>query len=141
MRMGSVAARLGAGVAVAGVAAVAAGTFLPWLRSGVVLRDSYRAAAALRELVHGVPAAVLAAWPAVLPLCGLCVAGYAVGLRRTAAALACLVALAVGVVSGFALTTPATTLVAAAPSGPATTLAGAALLLAGAATTLGKRLR
>lgn len=120
----------------AGVAAIAVGVFLPWLRSGAVLRNSYQAAAALRELTHGVPATVMAAWPAILPLCGLCVAGYAVGPRRTSATLACLVALAVGVVAGFVLTTPPAALVAAAPTGPATVLAGAALLLAGAVTTL-----
>jgi hypothetical protein len=125
-----------AGLGAAGVAALAVGTFLPWLRSGAVLRDSFQAAAALRDLVQGVPAAALTAWPAVLPLCGLCVAGYATGLRRTAATLACLVALAAGLVACFALSTEPGTLLAVAPTGPATTLAGAALLLAGAVTTL-----
>lgn len=117
------------------MAAMAVGTFLPWLRSGAVLRDSFQAAAALRDLVQGVPAATLTV-PAVLPLCGLCVAGYPTGLRRPAAALACLVAPAAGLVAGFALATEPSTLLAMAPAGPATTLAGAALLLAGAVTTL-----
>lgn len=120
----------------AGVVTVATGTFLPWLRSGVVLRNSYQAAEALRPLVRGLPAAALTAWPAVLPLCGLCVAAYALGLSRTTAGTAALLAAATAATAAFVLSTEPSSLIAAVRTGPITTLAGAALLLAGATAIL-----
>jgi hypothetical protein len=93
---------LPAPVAAAGLALVAAGTFLPWLRSGARLRSSYELAGVVdRVLVDGAGPAVTAwnAWPvgaaAVLALVVL-------GMRRAAlfatipvAALACVYAGAV----------------------------------------------
>ncbi|HEX5405778.1 MAG TPA: hypothetical protein VFX16_26180 [Pseudonocardiaceae bacterium] len=111
-----------------------AGTFLPWLRSGAALRNSYQAATALHAWVNGVTAALLTAWPVVITAWALCVALYALRLRRVAAVVACLFGLttasvAVGVLgqggrSGV-LVSPVTT-------GPAVTLIGATLALVGA---------
>jgi hypothetical protein len=123
-----------AGVAASGVAVLLVGTFLPWLRSGVVLRDSYQSVTALHALVGGTEGVLLTGWLMVIPAWALCVALYALRLRRVSAALACLfgaltVAVAVAVIGqrgqAGALIGPVTT-------GPAVTLIGATLALAGA---------
>ncbi|HEX4723426.1 MAG TPA: hypothetical protein VH333_12985 [Pseudonocardiaceae bacterium] len=139
--MRTVIARLGAGVATAGLAVLVIGTFLPWLRSGTVLRDSYQSAGALRGLVSGLNAqagAVLGAWPAVIPCCAVCVAGYALGLRRSAAIVGLLVALVVGTAAGvIAVQGDATkSVVGPADTGPIVTLVGATIMLAGAITVV-----
>ena len=66
--MRTVVARAGAGAAVLGLAVIVLGTFLPWLRSGTVLRDSYESVGALRTLVEGgVLTTLLTAWLFVMP--------------------------------------------------------------------------
>lgn len=139
--MRTVVARLGAGVATLGLAVLVLGTFLPWLRSGTVLRDSYQSVGALRGLVDGLNAqvgALLSAWLVVIPCCALCVAGYALGLRRTAAVLGMILSLVVGTAAG------AVTVQGSAPdavfgpvsTGPVVTLVGATIVLAGAITVM-----
>lgn len=139
--MRTVVARLGAGVATAGVAVLVIGTFLPWLRSGTVLRDSYQSAGALHDLVSGLNAtagAVLGAWPVVILCCAVCVAGYALGLRRSAAVLGAIVSLIVGTAAGVVAVQPGATdsVVGPVPTGPVVTLVGATIMLAGAMTVV-----
>jgi hypothetical protein len=133
--MRAVVARLGAWVAAAGLAVLIAGTFLPWLRSGVVLRDSYQSVGALRALVSGgVADTLLNAWLLVIPVCGLSVALYALRLRRVSAALVCLVSAVVGTAAALVVVQRADpgALIAASATGPAVTLAGATAALVGA---------
>ncbi|HKN96310.1 MAG TPA: hypothetical protein VJX10_04260 [Pseudonocardiaceae bacterium] len=137
MRLGV--ARLGAGVAVAGLAILVLGTFLPWLRSGDVLRDSYQSVGALRTLVEGTGFGVLLnAWLMVIPACVVCVALYALRLRRVSAGLGVVVALAVGVAAGLVVAQgdDPGALIGAASAGPAVTLAGATAVLVGAIAVL-----
>ncbi|HEX9335494.1 MAG TPA: hypothetical protein VF892_06400 [Pseudonocardiaceae bacterium] len=139
MRM--VVARLGAGVATVGIAVLVTGTFLPWLRSGAVLRDSYQSVGALRGLVAGLNAQVgtlLAAWSVVIPCCAVCVAGYALGLRRSAAVLGVLVSAIVGTAAGVVAVQGGATDAVVGPvtTGPVVTLVGATIVLAGAITVV-----
>jgi hypothetical protein len=134
--MRTVVARSGAGVAAAGLVVLVLGTFLPWLRSGSVLRDSYQSAGALRDLVGGLNApagALLGAWTVIVPCCAVCVAGYAVGLRRTAAVLGVLVSLVVGTAAGVVRVQVGATDAVVGPvtTGPLVTLVGATITLAG----------
>ncbi|HEU5475228.1 MAG TPA: hypothetical protein VFV67_31680 [Actinophytocola sp.] len=95
----------GAVAAGAGLVLVAAGTFLPWFRSGVVLRNSYEVIGLLRTigLLDGGPFELaLAAWTMTIPMITLCVAAYALGFRRTAATLTATVAIICGTVGGIA---------------------------------------
>lgn len=141
--MRSVPDRLGASVAATGLALVIAGTFLPWLRSGVVLRNSYQSAGAVRVLVGGGASGVLLnAWLMVIPVCGLCVAIYALRLRRVSAGLAGVLAVAVATVAIVVRGDDASALFTAVATGPMVTLAGAVLALAGsAAIVVGPQVR
>ncbi|HVV24227.1 MAG TPA: hypothetical protein VHF06_32630 [Pseudonocardiaceae bacterium] len=136
--MRTVVARVGASMAAIGLVVLVAGTFLPWLRSGSVLRDSYQSAGALRDLVGGTPAVVLGAWLFVIPACGLCVALYALRLRRVSAGLSCLVSAVVGTAAGLVVVqgTDPGSLIGPAATGPAVTLIGATVALAGAIAVL-----
>ncbi len=137
-RMRTVVARVGASAAATGLVLLVVGTFLPWLRSGIVLRDSYRSVGALRTLVGGMPGMLLNAWLLVIPVCVSCAALYAVRLRRTSAALGCVVCAVVGTAAALVVVQgdDPGALVAAAITGPAVTLAGATLALAGAIAVL-----
>lgn len=131
-------ARVGASVAGIGLAVLVAGTFLPWLRSGIVLRDSYQSVGALRTLVGGTPAALLNAWLMVIPACAVCVVLYAFRLRRTSAGLGCLVCAVVGTAAALVVvqgTDPGAVVAAVAP-GPTVTLVGATVALIGAIAVL-----
>jgi hypothetical protein len=124
-------ARGGAGLAFAGLVVVLVGAFLPWLRSGSALRDSYQSVDVLRVQPAppgGAAGVLLYAWLAVIPLCSVSVALYALGVRRTAAALACLVAVLVAVVSIAAVLNmgAASDPIGFSPIGPIVTLLGAA---------------
>ncbi|HEX3779091.1 MAG TPA: hypothetical protein VHX38_05460 [Pseudonocardiaceae bacterium] len=133
--MRSVTARGGAGLTALGLLVLLAGTFLPWLRSGSVSRDSYQSVSALRGLPSpptGAENALLYSWLAVIPLCAICIALYALNLRRPSAVVACLASLLVVVASIIAMTRPdASGSVGFSPIGPTVTLAGAALALIG----------
>lgn len=138
-RMRTVVARLGASVAAIGLVLVVLGSFLPWLRSGDVLRDSYQSVGALRTLTEGTTiGTLLDAWLMVIPACVVCLALYALRLRKVSAGLGCLVALAVGAVAGLvtAQGDPAGSLIGPAHPGPVVTLAGATVALAGAIAVL-----
>jgi hypothetical protein len=118
-------------VLVAGLVVMVIGTFLPWLRSGRVDRNSYAAGDALRRL-EKLPAAVgylLDAWPFLALLCALAAAA-AVLNRMPIAAVAGVVAAAVaGSVSGYVIARASGSLVRPVFFGPITTLTGSCVVL------------
>lgn len=122
-----VAAAGGAG----GLVALVVGTFLPWLRSGRVSRNSYEADGTIQRLlgVRGLGHAALTAWPFLGGLCAAAVALFALGLQRLAAVLAALVAVAAGGVAIATLRVPAAPYAAPASAGPTVTILGAVLTL------------
>jgi hypothetical protein len=137
-------ARGGALLALAGLAVVLIGTFLPWLRSGDTLRDSYQSINVLRvqPTAPAEPVAVLLdAWLTVIPLCSVSIALYALRVRRTAALVACFVAVLVAVTSVVAMVHvggPADP-IGFSPTGPVVSLFGAAAALVGGIVVLGSR--
>lgn len=134
-------ARGGAWLAFAGLAVVLAGTFLPWLRSGQVLRDSYDAINVLR-VQPGPPdepvQVLLDAWLTVIPLCTVSAALYALRVRRTAALVVCLVAVLTAVTSVIALSHAGapTDPVGFSLTGPIVTLFGAVAAFIGGIVVL-----
>lgn len=134
-------ARCGAGLAAVGIAVVVAGTFLPWLRSGTVLRDSYQAVGAVRTLlVSGPMSTLLTAWLFVIPVCGVCVALYALRLRRVSAMFACVVSLVVGTAAVLVTVQGSDpgALIGVSMAGPVVTLAGAVAALVGSTAVLAR---
>lgn len=129
-------ARGGPWLAFAGLAIVLAGTFLPWLRSGDALRDSYQSVDVLRVQPtppSGPVGVLLYAWLAVIPLCAISVALYALRARRVAALVACLIGVLGLVTAALALLNagdPAEA-VGFSRTGPIVTLCGAAAALVG----------
>lgn len=123
--------RLAPAAMCAGLVVLMIGTFLPWLESGRVSRNSYAGDSALRELVDvgGALDAVLRAWPFVGLACAAAVALVLLGRTRTGAVLGGLAAACAAALAGWALQSPAHGVVRPAGTGPATTLIGAALSL------------
>jgi hypothetical protein len=125
-----------AAVTAAGLVVAGVGTFLPWVRSGTVLRDSYESIAVIRtiKVLDGSPLAlVLDAWTLLIPVITLCVVVYAVGLRRSAATISAVVAIISGTVAGSATVVGGGDEVrlGISSTGPVTTLVGAVLTLVG----------
>lgn len=123
-------------VTAAGLVAVGAGTFLPWVRSGDVLRDSYQSIAIVRtiKVLDGSPLAlVLDAWTLLIPAITVCVVVYALGFRRSAATLSGVVAIISGTVAGSATVVSGGEEVrlGISSTGPVTTLIGSVLALVG----------
>lgn len=129
---------LAAALGVIGLVVLVTGTFLPWLRSGRAGRNSYQAGGSLQRLLgwHGMAEAAVSAWPAVGLLCAAVVAIFAAGLRRSAALLGGLTALATGAVSSAALRVDGNRLIRPAALGPTVTLVGALMVLAAATLLL-----
>src|SRR5690242_12085623 len=95
----------GAVLTAAGLVTVAVGTFLPWVVSGSVLRDSYESIAVIRavKILDGSPLAlVLDAWTLLIPVSTLCVVVYALGFRRSAATISTVIAIISGTIAGAA---------------------------------------
>lgn len=115
-----------------------AGTFLPWLRSGQVSRNSYRTGGAIQRLLdaRGPLDAALTAWPFLALVCAAVVAVFALGARRTAAALAVVPSLAAGGVAVAVLAVDGTSFARPQPLGPSVTLAGALLVIMAATLVL-----
>jgi hypothetical protein len=115
-----------------GLMLVAVGSFLPWLRSGQVLRNSYAALGVLRRLVSipGIEGALLASWPLLGLFCAAVAAIFAIGARRIAACIALLPAVFGGLLAAAALAKSRTGTVQVTPIGPVFTLAGALLVIA-----------
>ncbi|WP_018683572.1 hypothetical protein [Actinokineospora enzanensis] len=128
---------LPAAVTAVGLLTVAVGTFLPWFRSGAVLRDSYQVVGVITSLgfLRGdVLELLLYAWFGVVPAITLSVVAYAVGMRRVSATLGAITAIITGTVSGGATVESGGGDIALgiATTGPATTLVGSVLALVGA---------
>ena len=134
---------LGAGLAGVGVVLVLIGTFLPWFRSGTTHRDSYQAIGLIRfyRLLDGSPLSLLLdVWVGLAPAITVCVVAYALGLRRTAACVAGVVAVLTGTVATVAIVqVDDGGLLGVAGTGPAVTLTGSALVLLGAVGVLAGR--
>lgn len=135
-----------AGPVVGGVGAVAlvVGTFLPWLGSGAALRNSYQAMAVAKRLTplgDGAVGAALSAWPAIGGITATGFVLWVVGLRRAAAVVVASLAVVVGTVAAaFVVLLPVGEFtVRAVVAGPAVTVTGALLVIAGAVTTLASR--
>jgi hypothetical protein len=129
-------ARAAVAVTAAGLVAVGVGTFLPWVRSGNVLRDSYQSIALIRTIrvLDGSPLAlVLDAWTLLIPAITVCAVTYALGFRRSAATLSCVVAIISGTVAGAATVVGGGEEVrlGISSTGPVTTLIGSVLALVG----------
>ncbi|WP_146108103.1 hypothetical protein V5P93_004934 [Actinokineospora auranticolor] len=116
---------------------VVVGMFLPWLRSGTVLRDSFQVAGVINTLgfLEGdVLHLLLYAWFGVIPVLTLGVVAYAFGFRRTAATFTGVLAIVTGTVSGSATVESGgvDSSLGIAATGPTTTLIGSALAVLGA---------
>ncbi|AOS62983.1 hypothetical protein [Actinoalloteichus hymeniacidonis] len=112
------------------------GTFLPWLRSGSVFRDSHQTLGVLRRLLEPPPAldTILGAWPLLIPVPALAVLLYVIGLRATAAGVALFFSVLMGTATTVALVLGlnSTALIGLSGIGPITTLIGLALTVFGA---------
>ncbi|ACU97248.1 hypothetical protein [Saccharomonospora viridis] len=118
---------------VLGLVTAVIGTFLPWLRSGNVHRDSHTAAAVIGQLLPSDTnvAVLLRAWN-VLPLIAtVCVVLLVLGWWRTAAIPTVMFSITVGTIAGLSSvqSTGAGSPVAITLPGPLTTTVGAALAL------------
>lgn len=134
----------GAGCAGLGVVLIVIGTFLPWFRSGSTFRDSYQAIGLIRfyQLLDDSPLnALLTVWVGLTPAITVCVVAYALGLRRTAACAAGVLAVLTGTVATVAVVQVGDggALLGVAGTGPAVTLTGSALVLLGAVGVLAGR--
>jgi hypothetical protein len=131
-RLGTVAA----GAASVGALLVAAGTFLPWVVSGSVLRDSYESISVIRTVgaLDGNPLElVLDGWTMIIPALTLCVVGYALGFRRTAATISTILAIICGTIAATATVVSGGEDVGlgVAGAGPITMLIGSVLTVIG----------
>lgn len=126
----------GAVLTAVGLVVIAVGTFLPWVVSGSVLRDSYESIAVVRtiKVLDGNPLLlVIDAWTLLIPISTLCQVVYALGLRRVAATISAAVAIISGTIAGAATVVSGGEEVrlGISSAGPTTTLIGSVLALAG----------
>ena len=126
--------RFGAGLACAGLVLMVVGTFLPWIRSGSVGRNSYSATGLLRRLLDatGLLAFALDAWAFLALVAAVAVGAVVAGLRRTGAAAILLLALLTGAVAVATFRAPAGGDISTERVGPIVTIAGGAVSLFGA---------
>lgn len=119
-----------------GLTVVVLGCFLPWFRSGSVLRDSFQTAGVVNRLFEDNPLVLISmfAWIVIPLLCVVCVALYAVRLSRTAATLAIILSLLTGTIGvlGYIQSGNANGLVGVVVVGPLTTAMGSAIAILGA---------
>ncbi|QTR03858.1 hypothetical protein J7S33_02165 [Saccharothrix algeriensis] len=135
----------GAAIGVVGLITTVAGTFLPWLRSGRVARDSYEVLA-LRGFagLDGTSGELVrACWVAITPAAVCCVVLWLLRLPRIASCAA----LPFGTISGTVAALAAVqggnegAMVGISLTGPVVTLGGAVLWIAGAITVLTAKTR
>ena len=125
-------------VGAGGLVGVLVGTFLPWLRSGYVLRTSYASFGVVGRLIgfHGASEIAVRAWP----LIGLCCAGVVVAVvavsRRVATLLALVTVAWSAAVASAVLLNDGDAGVRVVALGPAVTLIGDAAVLVAASLTL-----
>lgn len=140
------AARAAAAVAGVGLLVAVAGMFLPWLRSGAVLRDSFQLVGLIRTLgfLRGdVLDLLLRAWFAAIPAITLGVVAYALGARRAGATICLVATIFIGTIAGGATVESdgGDSSLGIAGTGPAVTLIGSALAVLGAVGVLMGRRR
>jgi hypothetical protein len=131
---------IGAAGATTGLITGVTGTFLPWLRSGKVDRDSYQVLA-LRHfagLDDSLGNLVAAVWVGITPLAVLCVLLLVGPFRRIGACFALFFGTITATVAALAAVQGGDggSLVRISLIGPAVTLCGAVLAVAGAITVL-----
>ncbi|HVK26352.1 MAG TPA: hypothetical protein VM677_33795 [Actinokineospora sp.] len=129
--------RAAAAVAGVGVVAVVVGMFLPWFRSGTVLRDSFQIIGVIQSLgfLRGDTLELLLyAWFAVIPAVTLSIVAYTLGLSRTAATIGAVLAIFTGTISGGATVESGggESSLGIAGTGPTVTLIGSLVALVGA---------
>jgi hypothetical protein len=114
-----------------GLALIVMGTFLPWLRSGTVERDSYASEGAIADLVrtNGFVEALRPAWPFLSVVCGLGAAALLIGYAWAGRVLAVVAAVAGGGVAIAVLGSGGSGIVSVSPAGPVVTIVGAAVVL------------
>ncbi len=114
-----------------GLALVVLGSFLPWLKSGRVTRNSYETSGTIRRLIAptGPAADLFRLWPLLGLVCAVAVALYLFGLVRTGFTLATIASVAAGSAAFVALDASATTYAAVVDTGPTITIAGTAAVL------------
>lgn len=133
---------VGAAVGLAGIVAVLAGTFLPWLSSGGVLRNSYAIVGIVGRLGllrGGFGATALSWWPFLGPFAMLGIIAGILRLFRTAAVLTLLFGLLTGIIGGGVLAVAgghAAAGVMLAYTGPVLTVIGAIGAISGSTTVL-----
>ncbi len=135
----------GAVIGAVGLITGVAGTFLPWLRSGTVTRDSYQVLA-FRDFagLDGTSGeAVRAVWVGITPLAVACLVLWLVRLPRFAACSALVFGTIAGTVAALAAVQGSNegALVGISSTGPIVTLGGAVLGIAGAITVLTSKTR
>ena len=111
----------------AGLVVAVIGTFLPWLRSGDVRRNSYTSFGLLRRLIgfHGVAEVLIRGWPVLGVVSAGVVLLAVTGLHRTAGVLALAAAVWAMAVAIGALAQDPVAGIRVDPVGPAVTLTGA----------------
>lgn len=125
-----------------GLALAVAGTFLPWVVSGGVERNSYAIVGVVRRfglLGNGFGDQALSWWPLLGPLAVVPVVGGILRWWRTAALLTLMFGLLVGVIGGGVLAAAGghgTAGVALDTTGPVVTVVGAAVAVVGAVALL-----
>lgn len=133
--------------AIIGLAAVAVGGFLPWVRSGTALRSSFEAAGVVDRLGPGdLPLldAALTAWIAVPLVCVVGIGLFVIGTWRTAAGFAIIVSLLAGTVAAatYVVGSGGSGAVSVIGTGPLTTCIGSVVALAGSVGALfGRRVQ
>lgn len=130
------ATQVSVGIAALGLLAVVVGSFLPWVRSGEVLRSSFEVTGLVgrfgpRDIV--LLEVALTAWIAVPLVCVVCLGLYAVGLVRTGAGITTIVALLAGTVGAatYVVGSGGSGAVSVVAAGPITTCLGGVVALAG----------
>lgn len=117
-------------VLLAGLAAIVAGTFLPWLRSGTVDRNSYSAGDVLRR-IEQLPSALgflMDVWPFLSLACAAAAALALLRIDLAALAVAGVCAVVAGTTSAMVLVRGSSGLVRAVSTGPLVTLIGSVLV-------------
>lgn len=124
-------AGVGAALGAVGLVLIVVGTFLPWLRSGRVLRNSYETDGAIKRLLapDGIAHAALVLWPVVSLACTASLALYLLRARGAAIALAVLTSVIAVAVGLGALSAPELGTVSVVVTGPAVTVSGSILTL------------
>lgn len=122
----------------AGLLIVVLGTFLPWLVSGSVDRNSYAADGLMRNLLnlHGAADGLSSAWPFLALLCALAAAVLLFGLSALGAGVAVVPAFAGAAVAVAALVRGSSGVLHPALAGPLVTLLGAAVVLIAVVSSL-----